>query len=214
MGADCILLIIAALTDSEAHELEQLAHALGLDVLVEVHNRAELDRALSLQSRLIGINNRNLKTLKTDINTTVELAAHVPPDRFLIGESGLRTHADLQMLAEAGVDEIEAGTPAMGGVDIAAIAAMVDQARGGGVVERHHGQPAGHGLGGDVAEGLGDRGEEKHIHSGDGAGEVCSGEEACEDRGRQAGFQPVVGGAFADDEDAVGGKAGCSTTGE
>ena len=120
MGADCILLIIAALTDDEARELEQLAHALGLDVLVEVHNREELDRALSLQSRLIGINNRNLKTLKTDINTTVELAGLVPPDRFLIGESGLRTHADLQLLAQAGVRSFLIGESLMRQDDVEA----------------------------------------------------------------------------------------------
>jgi len=120
MGADCILLIIAALTDAEAHELEQLAHALGLDVLVEVHNREELDRALSLQSRLIGINNRNLKTLKTDINTTVELADLVPPDRFLIGESGLRTHEDLQLLAQAGVRSFLIGESLMRQDDVEA----------------------------------------------------------------------------------------------
>jgi indole-3-glycerol phosphate synthase len=103
MGADCILLILAALTDEEARGLELLADSLDMDVLVEVHDRAELERAMCLQTRLIGVNNRNLKTLKTDINTTLELAGHVPPDRFLIGESGLRTHADLQLLATAGV---------------------------------------------------------------------------------------------------------------
>ena len=103
MGADCILLILAALSDDQARELEQVADSLGMDVLVEVHEPAELERAMGLQSRLIGVNNRNLKTLKTDINTSLELARLLPPDRFLIGESGLRTHADLQRLAEAGV---------------------------------------------------------------------------------------------------------------
>lgn len=101
MGADCILLIIAALTDDEARELEQLAHALGLDVLVEVHNREELDRALSLQSRLIGINNRNLKTLKTDLAVFERLAPRVPTDRLLVAESGLRDTADLRRMTEA-----------------------------------------------------------------------------------------------------------------
>jgi indole-3-glycerol phosphate synthase len=103
MGADCVLLIMAALTDNDAHALEELALSLDLDVLVEVHDHAELDRALCLQTRLIGVNNRNLKTLETDINTTLELAAHVPPDRFMIGESGLRDHADLQKLAGSAV---------------------------------------------------------------------------------------------------------------
>ncbi len=99
MGADCILLIMAALTDEQAVELEQVARSLDIDVLVEVHNAAELGRALGLQTKLIGINNRNLKTLRTDLNTTVELAPHVPPDRFLIGESGIRSHADIVRLS-------------------------------------------------------------------------------------------------------------------
>ena len=102
MGADCILLIMAALNDQQARELEELARALDMDVLVEVHNRAELDRALGLQTSLIGINNRNLKTLRTTLETTIELAPHVPSDRFLIAESGIRTHADILRLAEAG----------------------------------------------------------------------------------------------------------------
>lgn len=103
MGADCILLIMAALTDALARELEELARALEMDVLVEVHDRRELDRALGLQTQLIGINNRNLKTLRTDLETTVELAPLVPSDRFLISESGIRTHADIVRLCEAGV---------------------------------------------------------------------------------------------------------------
>ncbi len=102
MGADCILLILAALTDTQARELEVLARALDMDVLAEVHNRGELDRALGLETQLIGINNRNLKTLRTDLETTAELAPHVPSDRFLIAESGIRTHADVLRLAEAG----------------------------------------------------------------------------------------------------------------
>jgi len=102
MGADCILLIMAALTDAKARDLEELALALDMDVLVEVHNRQELDRALGLQTQLMGINNRNLKTLKTDLQTTAELAPHVPSDRFLVAESGIRTHADVRRLAEAG----------------------------------------------------------------------------------------------------------------
>jgi indole-3-glycerol phosphate synthase len=103
MGADCILLILAALGDEQASELAELARALDLDVLAEVHDRAELDRALWLQTSLIGINNRNLKTLTTDLQTTIELAPLVPPDRFLISESGITSHADVQRLAAAGV---------------------------------------------------------------------------------------------------------------
>lgn len=102
IGADCILLIMAALTDTQARELEELARALDMDVLVEVHNRAELDRALGLQTSLIGINNRDLKTLRTDLETTAELAPHVPSDRFLVAESGIRSHADVRRLVEAG----------------------------------------------------------------------------------------------------------------
>ena len=96
MGADCILLILAALTDAEARELEELARALDMDVLAEVHDQREVERALGLETPLIGINNRNLKTLVTDLATTEELAPQVPPDRFLIAESGIRSHADLQ----------------------------------------------------------------------------------------------------------------------
>ena len=102
MGADCILLIMAMLTDTQARELEQLAMSLDLDVLVEVHDRDELDRALMLETSLIGINNRNLKTLHTDLAVTEELAPLVPPDRFLIAESGIRSTDDLRRLSAVG----------------------------------------------------------------------------------------------------------------
>jgi len=102
MGADCVLLILAALTDARARELEELARALDMDVLAEVHSRHELDRALGLETQLIGINNRDLKTLRTSLEVTEELAPHVPSDRFLIAESGIRTHADVLRLADAG----------------------------------------------------------------------------------------------------------------
>ncbi len=102
LGADCVLLILAALTDTRARELEELARALDMDVLAEVHDRRELDRALGLETQLIGINNRNLRTLKTDLATTEELAPHVPSDRFLVAESGIRSHADVLRLHQAG----------------------------------------------------------------------------------------------------------------
>jgi indole-3-glycerol phosphate synthase len=120
MGADCILLIMAALTDQQARDLEQLARSLDMDVLVEVHDRRELDRALGLQSPLIGINNRNLKTLKTDLHTTVELAPLVPPSRFLVAESGIRTHDDIRLLAAAGAQCYLVGEALLRAPDVAA----------------------------------------------------------------------------------------------
>jgi indole-3-glycerol phosphate synthase len=120
IGADCVLLILAALSDAQAIELETIATDLGMDVLAEVHNRAELDRALRLKTPLIGINNRNLKTLKTNLATTEELATHLPPDRFLVAESGIRTHADLTRLAAAGARAFLVGESMMRQPDVAA----------------------------------------------------------------------------------------------
>ncbi len=120
MGADCILLIMAALTDAQARELEQVAMSLDLDVLVEVHNRDELDRALLLETSLIGINNRNLKTLVTDLAVTEELAPHVPPDRFLIAESGIRDTEDLRRLSAVGPQCYLVGESLMRQPDVAA----------------------------------------------------------------------------------------------
>jgi indole-3-glycerol phosphate synthase len=120
MGADCILLIMAALTDTQAREMEQVAMSLDLDVLVEVHDREELDRALLLETSLIGINNRNLKTLITDLAVTEELAPLVPPDRFLIAESGIRDTADLRRLAAVGPNCYLVGESLMRQDDVAA----------------------------------------------------------------------------------------------
>ena len=102
IGADCVLLIMAALTDDEAKSLASLAKSLDMDVLVEVHDRPELDRALRLDCQLIGINNRNLKTLEVDLATTEMLACDVPADRLLVAESGLHRHSDLLRMAKVG----------------------------------------------------------------------------------------------------------------
>lgn len=103
LGADCILLILACLTDAQARALHDEALSFGMDVLVEVHDEAEMERAVALGASLIGINNRNLKTLQVDIATSRRLAAMVPADRLCVGESGLATKADLDGLATLGV---------------------------------------------------------------------------------------------------------------
>jgi indole-3-glycerol phosphate synthase len=120
MGADCILLIMACLTDAEARELEALARHLNMDVLVEVHDKRELDRALGLETSLIGINNRDLRTLKTDLATTMELAPLVPPDRFLVAESGIRDSDDLRRLSAVGPNCYLVGESLMRQDDVAA----------------------------------------------------------------------------------------------
>jgi indole-3-glycerol phosphate synthase len=100
LGADCILLIVAALEDSLMQELETLALQLGMDVLVEVHNAEELERALTLNTPLLGINNRNLRTFDTALQTTLDLQAQIPNDRIIITESGLHTQEDVQLMLD------------------------------------------------------------------------------------------------------------------
>ena len=120
IGADCILLIMAMLSDAQAAELESAAIGFGMDVLIEVHDVEELARALKLKSPLIGINNRNLKTLKTDLNTSRELAPNVPRGRDIVCESGLSQPADLAAMAEAGVRRFLIGEALMAQPDVEA----------------------------------------------------------------------------------------------
>jgi indole-3-glycerol phosphate synthase len=100
LGADCILLIVAALADSQMQELAETAAQLGMDVLVESHDEAELERALMLDTKLIGINNRNLRTFETSLQTTLQLKAIVPADRIIITESGIHTPSDVQLMLD------------------------------------------------------------------------------------------------------------------
>jgi indole-3-glycerol phosphate synthase len=119
-GADCILIIMAAVDDAAAHDIESAALALGMDVLLEVHDRPELDRALRLRSRLVGINNRDLKTFVTTLAVSERLAALVPPDRVIVGESGISAPADLARLARHGIATFLVGESLMREKDVAA----------------------------------------------------------------------------------------------
>jgi indole-3-glycerol phosphate synthase len=117
MGADCILLIVACLADAQMMDLEAQALALGMDVLVEVHDGAELDRALRLKTPLVGINNRNLRSFQVWLDTTIDLLPRVPGDRLLVTESGILARADVRRMREAKVDAFLVGEAFMRAAD-------------------------------------------------------------------------------------------------
>jgi indole-3-glycerol phosphate synthase len=117
IGADCILLIVAALADAAMRELARLAAELRMDVLVEVHDAAELERALNLETPLIGINNRDLRTFETRLETTLDLLEQIPADRIVVTESGIHGRDDVDLLRSKGVHAFLVGEAFMRAAD-------------------------------------------------------------------------------------------------
>ena len=142
-GADCILIIMACVSDEEAKKINKTAHDLRLDVLVEVHDEAELDRALELESRLVGINNRDLRTLETKLETCERLAGKIPTDRIVVAESGIATHDDCLRLHKSGIDCFLVGESLMRQADVTAATHLLlcgdDSERHAALAHKAHG---------------------------------------------------------------------------
>ncbi|MEE7457852.1 indole-3-glycerol-phosphate synthase [Methylorubrum populi] len=119
-GADCVLVIMACLDDAEAAAITETAHDLGMDVLVEVHDAQELARALPLGTRLVGVNNRNLKTFEVSFETAIGLKPGIPTDRIAVAESGIGSHADVRRLKEHGLNTVLVGESLMRQPDVTA----------------------------------------------------------------------------------------------
>ena len=142
-GADCILIIMACVSDEEAKKINKTPPDLRLDVLVEVHDEAELDRALELESRLVGINNRDLRTFETKLETCERLAGKIPTDRIVVAESGIATHDDCLRLHKSGIDCFLVGESLMRQADVTAATHLLlcgdDSERHAALAHKAHG---------------------------------------------------------------------------